>query len=358
MKHTLLLIMLFLGVLSGCNTIKQSRAEEIQTHLDKAVGYYERENYDLTELELIRALQLSEKEYGTQSNEVANIHLEAALYSTAYEKSIEHIQLAEGIYKNSDNMGGLANTYEMYGRSYDAKQNPELARQAYEEALKYCDMSIEDTSDTKFHLYLLLSVLNNTSDEESLQYSMEAEKLLDRLPESEKNEDTIKLYRNMGNNYFNLMKREEAIESYEKVIDCWTQYGSKDQISIAECFDFCGYSYAMIGKFDRAVKYIHQSIELLEDSENAKLWHFSIAYRHLSLIYTLEEIQDYDKSLQYGIKSCKIYTEQQELSTQELEELKTIKTAFKELYDKSPMAEQQEFESWYQENINKQPLIE
>lgn len=354
MKKIFLVFILFISILSACDTVKQSPEEEIKASLDKAVEYYEQENYTLSEMEFWRVLLLSEREYGEQSKEVAKLHLKTALYSTDFDAAIEHIQLAEVVFKKSDDMCGLAETYKMYGRSYDAEHNPELAQGAYEEALKYCDMGTEDMNDMKFHLYLLLSVLSNRTDEESLLYSAKAEKLVDRLPEAEKNEAKMKLYRNMGNSYYNLKKSEDAIVFYEKVIECWAQYGSKDQILVAECFDFCGYSYAMIGEFDKAVEYINQSLKLLEGLENARLWHFSIAYQHLSRVYAIEEIQNYEKSMEYGIKACKIYTEQQELSVKELEELISLKKAFKKLYEESPMAAQQEFESWYKENVKRQ----
>lgn len=55
--------------------------------------------------------------------------------------------------------------------------------------------------------------------------------------------------------------------------------------------------------------------------------------------------------MEYSLKSCQVYTKEKELSNEELDELKMMKEGLQSLYEESPLAEQQDFEVWYQEEI-------
>ena len=52
--------------------------------------------------------------------------------------------------------------------------------------------------------------------------------------------------------------------------------------------------------------------------------------------------------------ACRMYEEEKEgLEVDDLEGFKVIKETFEILYDDTPYARQQDFETWYQENIDK-----
>lgn len=350
-------LIIFIICLTACTAEKQTPEEKIQAYLDMAGEYFQQKNYDLINPELEKALQLSKKYFGEQSEETAHTYLKAALYSPLDEAMIK-IQMAEVVLENSDDKGDLANIYYTYGRTYARSDKLELAKNAYEEALRYCDMGLTDMDVLKFDIYIRLAASTSSSDEEALTYYLDAETLLDKLPEEEKNKEKIRLYESLGNYYYELGQHQLAIESYEKVVECWIQYEEGDPLAVAQVYDHCGYRYAAVGNFDKSLEYINQSLIMLKDIESAELWDYAVAYRHLSIVYTANEIQDYEKFLKYGIKSCQIYMEQPELSTEELEELKLLKDSFKTSYENRPMAEQQDFESWYKENINRQSLKE
>lgn len=357
MKKTIFLFVFFAIMLTACMDNKQTPEEEIQACLDRADEYFEQKNYSLLEIELAKALIQSKKQFGEQSKENAYILLEIALYNSL-DEAIENVKKAEAIFNNSEDMGGLSKAYYTYGRVYDRKSESDLSKSAYEEALKYCDMSVEDMGALKYEIYFCLAGLDNSSYEESLNYCKNAEVLLDKLPKEEKNKEKIRLYQSIGNCYYGLAQNDLAIENYEKVIDCWNHYEEGDRLTIAQCYNYCGYRYAIVGNFDKAIEYINQSLVMLKDIKEAQLWDYAFAYWHLCDVYTADEIQDYEKSMDYGIKACQIYTKQKELSVQELEELKSYKEELKKIYEESPMAEQQDFESWYKENINRQSLKE
>lgn len=48
---------------------------------------------------------------------------------------------------------------------------------------------------------------------------------------------------------------------------------------------------------------------MMENVNYISLWERAIPYRHLSVVYTLEEIEDYDKIAVYGLESCGIFIE-------------------------------------------------
>lgn len=345
-----LIFILLISSLTACITTDQ-KVNNIQEYINSAEQYFEQENYDIAKENFDKALSLAKGEYGEQSKEVADICLNIALHTTTYNEAIDYTERGEEIFEKLDDMEGLAEVYFTYATLHNQKHKPEMAQSAYEEALKYCSKSPVDMSAKKFHIYMRLTGLDSTSMEEALQYSKEAEKLIDELPEDEKYEDIINLYYSIGNCYYNLAQYDKAIEGYEKVIQCWVQYGEGDLLQVARSYDLCGYIYSATGDYGKSIEYINQSLECFERATDATLWDYAIAYRHLSVVYTEDEIQDLEKAMEYGIKSCQIYTKQKELSNDELEELKVLKDVLEDLYIERINTGQQDFETWYQEEI-------
>lgn len=352
MKKIVFLFCLLTVNLTACSTAKQSPEEKILKYMEKAEEFYEQENYNKAKVNLEKALHLSKNEYGDISRETAKIYLKLADFSTAYSESIDLLKEAEEIYQDLADIEGLANTYIVYGSTYYRSNDRDLSENAYKKALQYCDLSDHEMNEERFHAYVNLAGLGNGTEEEDLLYNQEAEKLLEMLPEDEKNYSKMRVYNNLGNSYLNLNENELAIENYEKAIDIWLKYGEGGELRAAEAYDNCGYLYALTGNCKKAINYIDESLKLFGGMKKVKLWQHAVAYWHMSATYALCEIQDYDKAIDYGIRSCQLYTEKEELNSEELKELRLFKDALKSLYEKSPLAEKQDFESWYIERIN------
>lgn len=337
--------------LSAC-VPSENTEDKIQAYIEKADNYYENEDYEQSIYSLEQAMDLSVEEYGEKSKETADIYLKLAMASTSLSQAEDYAQAAEQIYQVLSDDGGLAKVFFTYGVVYSRGYQKADAEKAYKEALRYCEMSSENMSEVKFHTYLRLIGLNIGSEEEALAFGKETEKLLKELPESVKVSYELIVYSNIGNSYYNLKHYDQAIEYYEKAIINWNQNLIGDMLTIAELFDHCGYSYAVLEHYNKAIEYINHSLDLLKNIDEASAWNFAIAYRHLSTIYAVDEIKDYEMSAEYGLKSCQAYLKQTELDSKELEEFLMFKNEFQRLYEQTPLEETKDFESWFEEQIS------
>lgn len=345
-----LLILILLSIsLTSCTTARQSPAEKIREYKESAEEFHKQEKYNQAIVNLEKALQISKNEFGEKSGETAGIYLKLADFSMTFTEAINHLKQAEFIYQELADMKGLAKTYNIYGSTYVKSQDIDLSENAYKEALRYCDLSNNDTREERFYAYLNLAGLDTVSEEDGLLYYQEAEKLLDILPENKKNYYKMRVYNNLGNSFYNVEQYDLAIRNYEKALEIWVKYKEGGSFRAAQAYDHCGFLYALTGNSEKAFEYINQSLNLYEELKDVELWNRAVAYRHMSVTYILNDSQNYDKAMDYGLRSCKIYIEQANLNSKELEELSILKEALKKLYNKSPFVEKQDFESWYAE---------
>lgn len=352
MKKILLILILLSISLTSCTTARQSPVAKIREYIENAEEFYKQEKYNQALVNLEKALQISKNEFGEKSGETAGIYLKLADFSITFTEAISHLKEAEFIYQELSDMKGLAKTYNIYGSTYVKSQDIDLSENAYKEALRYCDLSNKDTREERFYAYFNLAGLDTVSEEDGLLYYQEAEKLLDILPDNKKNYYKMRVYNNLGNSYYNVEQYDLAIRSYEQAIEIWLKYKEGGSFRAAQAYDHCGFLYALTGNSEKAFEYINKSLNLYEELKEVELWSHAVAFRHMSVTYALNESLDYDKAMDYGLRSCKLYTEQENLNSKELEELKILKEVLENLYNKSPFAEKQDFESWYTERIN------
>ena len=349
-------ILVFLSlicILSACGGFQQSDETMIEEYLSQAEDYVKQKKYDLAKLSFAEAIELSEKVYGSDSKEVADIYLELSVNNKNYVEALDNVASAEKIFQKNEDNDGLARTFHSYGSIYADFSEPELARKAYEDALRYCDMSANDQSELKFEIYLNLTGVE-TDFEELMYYFQRAEKLI----ENRNDAHLIRFYFGKGNTYYNYGIAEEAAACYEKAIEIWKEM-EKDRdmndipLYIAYSYDCCGHCYIALEEYMKSIEYIDVSIEMFKNIEGVSIGDLATAYRHLSMAYMKLEVPDYEKALEYGLKSCQVYLDKEdELSIEELEYFKRLKDLFKGLYEETSYAKEQDFETWYKENIN------
>ena len=351
MKKVLVLLSLCC-TLMACGGIQQSDEIIVEEYLSQAEEYVKQEKYDLAELSFKEAIELSKKVYGTESKEVADIYLEFSVNNNDYKDALDNVASAEKIFQKDNDNDWLARTFQAYGRIYADFFDYELAKKSYIEALRYCDMSEEDQSELKFEIYL--NLFDSDIDfEELMHYFQDAEKLIENRTDSH----LIRFYVSKGHTYYKAGMAKEAVDCYEKAIKIWKGLKNADDIRncqfyIAKSYDCCGHCYITLKDFEKSIEYIYISLEMLDDTEEAIIWDYAAAYRHLSVAYLEMEKPDYQKALEYGLKSCQVYIDENELSTEELEKLKLFKSVLKSLYEETPYAKEKDFETWYKENIN------
>lgn len=341
--------------LMACKGIQQSDEEIIKQYLEEAEVYVQQGENDFAELSFASAIEISKNIYGEESKEVADLYLELADCNNTFEEALDSMSFAENIFRKQDSAEGLARAYYSYGIIYKKKSEYELAQKAFEDASEYCDLLKEDMSQLKFDIYLSLSGLESMSAEESLDYALEAEKLVEKITDVQK----TRLYISMGNTYYNLGMAEESANKYEKALGLWeslksTKYMEKEEFKIAQTYALCGHCYTSIGRPEKGIEYINRSLEILNEMKGATLWEFARAYRLLSVAYTSEDTLNKEKALEYGMMSCKEYLKQErELSNEELDQLNLLKDCFRELYEVNLHITEQDFETWYNENVVK-----
>jgi len=362
MKKVLLTasVLLFI-LLSACTSNKSDKKEQIEAHLEVAEAEYRQnegiESWKEAWKEADKALNLSIKYYGEDSPETGEVYLKRGYYSYYIEDSFTDIRTAERIFEKSGNMEGMAKTYYVYGREYKAAGDYNKAKSAAEKALNYCDQCQEDMSKLKFHIYILMGNLENLegSHKENLEYCKKAEIFWNQLSGDEKNEEAILLYHNMGICYVNMKEYRLALESFEKVYEyeSATGYDIQLQHCVSESYSHGGISYAFLGEYDKAIEYLNMALDSLDKCSISEKREYGLVYGFLATMYTTDEMCDYDKAVEYWLNACKYFSEQPEPNADDLASLKNQKDNLKNYFEKSGMAEDQDFETWYEENMRR-----
>ncbi len=153
--------------------------------------------------------------------------------------------------------------------------------------------------------------------------------------------------------YFKQQMYEEAIVYFTKGIENYEEEEQGIGFLII-CYRFRAMSYIETRNLEYAMEDAKKAKELLErTSTEMDIWDRAGVYFNFTSIYALMDEPDYEKAFEYGLTACRIYEDEKDISDHELEALAIAKNAFKDIYEESPYAQQQDFETWYQENINK-----
>jgi len=362
MKKALLTanILLFM-LLSACNSNKSDNEEQIEAHLEVAEAEYKQhehvEAWEKAWKEADKALNLSIKYYGEDSPKTGEVYLMRGYYSYYIDDSLSDIETAERIFEKSGNMEGMAKTYYIYGMTYKITNDYNKAKNAAEKALNYCDQCQEDMSKLKFDIYILMGKLENLegSHKENLEYCKKAEIFWNQLSGDEKNKGAILLYYNIGICYVNMKEHRLAVESFEKVYEYESASGYEVELQHCVSGSYCyeGISYTLLGEYDKAIEYLNTALERLDECSIPEKREYGVVYSFLAAVYSTDEMCDYDKAVEYRLNACKYYTEQPEPNAGDLEILIYEKNNLKNYFEKSGMAEDQDFETWYEENMRR-----
>jgi len=353
-------ILLFM-LLSACNSDNPGKEEQIEAHLEAAEAEY-RQNKGAEAKkeawkEADKALNLSIKYYGEDSPKTGEVYLMRGYYSYYMDDSFSDIETAERIFEKSGNIEGMAKTFYVYGMKYKAADDYNKAKSAAEKALSYCDQCQEDMSKLKYDIYMLMGNVKNLegSHKESLEYCKKAEVFWNQLSGDEKNKEAILLYHNMGVCYVNMREYKWAVESFEKVYgyESASGYDIQLQQSVNESYSYGGMCYALLKEYDKAMEYLDMALDRLDKCSTSEEREYGVIYGFLATLYTSDEMRDYDKAVEYRLKACKYFTEQPEPRTDDLARLKNQKNKLKNHFEKSGMAEDQDFETWYEENMRR-----
>jgi len=362
MKKVLLIanILLFM-LLSACTSNKSDKEEQIEAHLDAAEAEYKQhkrvEAWQDVWKEADKALKLSIKYYGEDSPKTGEVYLMRGYYSYYLDDSLSDIETAERIFEKSGNMEGMAKTYYMYGTKYKIAEDYSKAINAAEKALSYCDQCQGDMSKLKYDIYMLMENVENMRDyyEEALEYCKKAEVFWNQLSGDEKDKEAILLYHNMGVCYMDIKDYKLAAESFEKVYEYESASGYEIELqqAVGESYTYGGMCYALFGEYDKAIGYFNKALDRLDKCSAPEEWEYAETYSFLAIMYTTDEMRDYGKAVECGLYACKYYSEQPEPSADDLANLINEKDNLKDYFEKSGMAEDQDFETWYEENMRR-----
>lgn len=350
MKKWMVVILTAAFCLQGCS--KKNSEELIQEYIKNAESFYKRDDYMEASGWMDSAINEAEEQYGKESQRVAELYLRKAELTRIFEVIMDSLYCSETIYGNLNDKEGVAKVYYKYGDCYRRDGDNEQAIEYYRQTVEVCNELGEEMNELQFDAYLDWGVCES-DPQNSLELYAKAEELFALLPLEKQEAEGTKLYYSISFVYDGQEQYEESIKYSTKAIEYYKEEKSSIQALIA-AYHTRGYAEMWLGNTERAVEDHMKAKQLIEERQpDMGLWEKAIVYLKLAIAYAFAETPDYEKVLEYGLDAFHVYTEQKELSEKELEELKSVKENVKKMYDHSPYVQQQDFETWYQENINK-----
>lgn len=344
------IVILFVLILSGC-VVRHESQEKIQEYLKKAQDMIDHGDWMQGEMNARNAIDLAENIYDGESKELAEIYLEAGNYMRIFDDGLKTMKMAETIYIKCQDSKGLAQVYYRYARKYGLAGQKKAGLEYLQKALEYCDKVGEDADKIRCNIYIWRAIYKDDY-EDSLEDLKEAEKILDQMSEESDAEVRFLLYKSLGECYFEAVQNEAAIENYTKAIQEEESLKTdKEKIQLANCYGDQGYSYAKLGEYAKGIEGLERELQILETIPDVDLWDYALVYCRLALIYASKGLCEYEKSMDYAGECLRLYVLNGELTSQELDELMQFKEVLKNLYESSPFAEHQDFDSWYRENV-------
>ena len=345
--------LLLVMCLSGCTIRSEAEIkQDIQYYLEEADKYYSQNRYDDGDISLSRAELLAREQFGDNSKQYADILLLRGEKQRIYRSAMPNLNKAESIYKELNDIEGLAKVYYQYGKLHVNIDENANALNFYKRALEYSGNSETRLYELEYNIYVGIGVATEDRSK-SLEYYKTAETLLGHLNSELQVSEGVNLYNNFGVCYYCLNEYTLAIDFYERAINLAVENDYNNDALLAAVYDYCGYCYVIEGECQKGLEYLYKAVDLNESNPDSTLWDKAVVYRHLSDCYLADDILDYDKVLEYGLKSCEIFEAEAVLDASQLERYKLLKDAFQDLYNDTPQAQTQDFESWYQENISR-----
>ena len=206
---------------------------------------------------------------------------------------LEEYEAANLIYDNLSNTYLINRQYDDYlstrilqSENYDYFGAPDSARIILKQAI--ATVAREEVKDSLLALtYHKLANIEYgaAQDEEAIRYWQQALKIRTQIF-SPNHLDIIKLYRNLGNSYFNLELWEKSREHFQKAADLHLTREEKDAVLLAKTYNDLGKVYTILEDFDQAAKYLQVAMADYKKLFSEEPW---------NLYYVYENVFDLDR---------------------------------------------------------------
>ena len=325
------------------------RKKDLETYIQRAEKLEDDNLYELAMKQWKRALTISIRDYSEISTQTAYIYRNMGESSSKVTESLEYLNQALTIYEALNDIKGIGETYYSYGVKYKAMGQKDEALTWLKKAEKYYEQTDEMTNIQQYNLYTNIGLLISDYNE-SLEYYLKCESLLEGLVKNGISKAPQSLYHEIAIVHYKGRNYLAAIEYFEKAIDEYSKNGYEESRENAEMYDYCGYSYVLIGDYENGYDYVEKAIKIYEDmSLKDNYSYMSEAYLHMSHIYYLQKPPEYQKALEYGIKACQCYASQKTLLNDDILKFKKLKEDLQSTYEKAELSG--DFEDWFRDNV-------
>ena len=351
MKRNIAVILMIVIFAVGCSS--KSSEELIQEYTKNAEAFYEAEDYTGAAGWMNHAIDEAETKYGKTSVEVARLYLMKSQMAEYAIDALRDIQCAETIYKSLNDGEGMVRSNYYYGDYYLRMGDAAQAIEYYDKVIELGEALGDEINEWKYEAYFHKG-LCEADERKSIEMFKEAEKFFAFIPLEKQNTKAITLYHNIGVRYCNLDMDEEAIKYFTKAIEGYEKE-EKEIGTLVVCYELRSGCYINLENLEYAMEDAWKAKELFEENTpDMDIWDRAGVYFNIAMLYSFIDEPEHDKVLEYGLIACRMYEEEKEgLEVDDLEGFKVIKETFEILYDDTPYARQQDFETWYQENIDK-----
>ncbi len=216
-------------------------------------------------------------------NSIGLIHLNQARYQPA----LENIQRSNAIHTALNFVTGMANTWNNIGTIYQRTEQYSLAVEAYKKSLKISKINNQRERASPY-INIGAAFLRNNQYDSAEHYQRLA---LEINKKNNNNSGMSIALRNLADVAFKKEDYLTAKNRYERSLELRKNLGG----GRAGPFSALGITYAHLGDFAKARKFLNEAIKLAENQEDP--WEKSEALVRLSRVYEMQN--DLRKSLDY-----------------------------------------------------------
>lgn len=285
-----------------------------KVHNLTGIIHYSRGEYASALDSFMKALNVIENDEEKYKKDVANLYLNIAnIYAqnADYEQSLEILNDALAIFKAQNNQKGAYLCYNTYGKVYIKTNNPAIAKEYYQNALKIAkEINSLKYQATAFNNLSLIAEQRNELDDalKLVRKSLAINQQLSR-------EVVIAIdYRRIGLIYFKMGNKEQGTAFLEKSLQLSLELNSNSEalFTLKELADQC----AKAQDWERAYEYRTQYSELrneLVNEEKTKI------LSELQVKHQLERKKREAELLRANEEQIREYADKLEQSNQDLE---------------------------------------
>ena len=217
-------------------------------------------------------------------NSIGLIHLNQARYQLA----LDHLQNSNAIHTALNNTSGMGSTLNNIGTTYERTEQYDLAIEAYKKSLLLSKKVKNERVEANAYVNLGAAFLRDEEYDSAEYYQELALKLQSKRGNKSDMSETL---RNLAELAFVREDYPTARDRYERAIELMTELGGGRAGPVSAL----GITYAHLGDFVQAKKYLTDALEIAEDQSDS--WEKSEALLRLSRVYEMQN--DLRKSLDY-----------------------------------------------------------